>query len=163
MAENPKLLTLMAAQLKFLGYFTAAKIIQDALNTKIEPSNKLETLLKSVDYANDLEDKALETSEDFKFDPNQSSKQPPNPQIVFSTQHRESCRAACFSQDGTFLATGSHDTSLKVLDVQAMHKKGDDEKQVIKTLYDHQLPVNEVCFHPNGVVLASCSGFFVNR
>jgi cleavage stimulation factor subunit 1 len=47
-----------------------------------------------------------------------------------------------------------------VIDVQAIKKPSTDsseEKKVIKTMYDHSAPVNEVCFHPNGTVLASCS------
>jgi cleavage stimulation factor subunit 1 len=70
-------------------------------------------------------------------------------------------RAAAFNQDGTLIATGSADTSLKVLDAQAIirqHSEANEDKKVIKTLYDHTGPVNEVKFHPNGAVLASCSG-----
>lgn len=33
-----------------------------------------------------------------------------------------------------------------------------EEKKVIKTLYDHTEAVNEVTFHPNGAVVASCAG-----
>ncbi|KAJ3101402.1 cleavage stimulation factor, 3' pre-RNA, subunit 1 [Phlyctochytrium planicorne] len=58
----------------------------------------------------------------------------------------------------------SADTSLKVLDVNKIRdahfggSSGDPaEKPVIRTLYDHVLPVNDVAFHPNGTVLASCS------
>lgn len=65
-----------------------------------------------------------------------------------------------FSEDGAFIATGSHDTSLKVLDASVIMARdsSSDEKKVIKTLYDHTGPVNEVAFHPNGAVLASCAG-----
>lgn len=67
---------------------------------------------------------------------------------------------AAFSDDGNFIATGSQDTSLKVLDATVIMSRdtSGDEKKVIKTLYDHTGPVNEVAFHPNGAVLASCSG-----
>lgn len=69
---------------------------------------------------------------------------------------------AAFSDDGNFIATGSQDTSLKVLDATVIMSRdtSGDEKKVIKTLYDHTGPVNEVAFHPNGAVLASCSGKF---
>ncbi len=63
-----------------------------------------------------------------------------------------------FSRDGVFFATGSKDTSLKVLDVDIIkHSDKNEEKKVVKTLYDHTAAVNEVIFHPNGAVLASCS------
>lgn len=58
------------------------------------------------------------------------------------------------------MATGSEDSSLKVLDVariKAAYHNGAPEKPVIRTLYDHIAPVNDVHFHPNGTVLASCS------
>jgi cleavage stimulation factor subunit 1 len=89
----------------------------------------------------------------------------PSYQSWFSTQHRGQCRTAAFSPDGLFFATGSEDTSLKVLDTALIKNQASntasntEEKKVVKTLYDHTLKVNEVTFHPNGAVLASCSGF----
>ncbi|KAJ3228207.1 cleavage stimulation factor, 3' pre-RNA, subunit 1, partial [Clydaea vesicula] len=43
----------------------------------------------------------------------------PEPEYVtwFTTQHREACRTAAFSPDGKFLATGSKDYSIKILDI----------------------------------------------
>ncbi|KAI8850854.1 WD40-repeat-containing domain protein, partial [Chytridium lagenaria] len=87
----------------------------------------------------------------------------PNYNPWFTTIHKEAVRTAAFSVDGRFIATGSADTSLKVLDVAKIrdaHRGGGSEpaeKPVIRTLYDHQLAVNDVAFHPNGSVLASCS------
>ena len=76
------------------------------------------------------------------------------------TSDKQLCVIAAFSDDGNFIATGSQDTSLKVLDATVIMSRdtSGDEKKVIKTLYDHTGPVNEVAFHPNGAVLASCSG-----
>ena len=155
--ENQKLLVLMAAQLKQFGYFSAAKTIQDSINVKIEPSNQLQEMCKDLQFGQEegIADSAVEK----EFDPTQATKKAPAMSTNFSTQHRGSCRAAAFSLDGNLLATGSQDTSLKVLDVAAINRKGDEDKRVIKTLYDHSQAVNEVCFHPNGVVLASCSGY----
>lgn len=31
------------------------------------------------------------------------------------------------------------------------------DKPVFRTLYDHSAPVNDMCFHPNNNVLASCA------
>jgi cleavage stimulation factor subunit 1 len=48
---------------------------------------------------------------------------------------------------------------LKLLDVNKMKNRSGDagDKPVIRTLYDHTEPVNDLSFHPNGLVLASCS------
>ena len=87
------------------------------------------------------------------------SKTPPNYVQLYYTQHKGPCRTAAFSADGRFAATGSHDSSLKVLDVQKMKKRTGEagDKPVIRTLYDHTAPVNDLSFHPNGLVLASCA------
>jgi cleavage stimulation factor subunit 1 len=78
---------------------------------------------------------------------------------MYYTQHKGPCLTAVFSPDGKLAATGSHDASLKVLDVHKMkHRTGDvGDKPVIRTLYDHVAPVSDISFHPNGSVLASCS------
>jgi cleavage stimulation factor subunit 1 len=78
---------------------------------------------------------------------------------LYYTQHKGPCRTAIFSADGRFAATGSHDASLKLLDVNKMKNRSGDagDKPVIRTLYDHTDQVNDLSFHPNGLVLASCS------
>lgn len=61
---------------------------------------------------------------------------------VYITTHKQACRVAVFNADGRFAATGSEDTSLKVLDVSKMTARVDadasEEKPVVRTLYDHQ-------------------------
>lgn len=38
------------------------------------------------------------------------------------------------------------------------NRTGDSgDKPVVRTLYDHTDTVNDLSFHPNGIVLASCS------
>lgn len=88
-----------------------------------------------------------------------AAKVPPDYFQLYYTQHKGPCRTAAFSDDGRFAATGSHDSSLKVLDVYKMKKRTGDvgDKPVIRTLYDHTAPVNDLSFHPNGLVLASCA------
>ncbi|KAI8621341.1 WD40-repeat-containing domain protein [Chytriomyces sp. MP71] len=81
----------------------------------------------------------------------------------FATQHKGVVRGAAFSADGTYFATCSADTSLKVVDVAKIHNCRKDsssastDKPVVRTYYDHQGPANDVAFHPNGSTLVSCS------
>jgi cleavage stimulation factor subunit 1 len=92
----------------------------------------------------------------------------------FITTHKNACRCAAFSADGKFVATGSTDTSIKLLDVNKMLQFGhkadgssnapqgvsiDDvhARPVVKTFYDHTQTVNDVAFHPTLSILASAS------
>ncbi|CAG8525452.1 19570_t:CDS:2 [Racocetra fulgida] len=61
------------------------------------------------------------------------------------------------TRNGKYAATGSADASLKVLDTSKMNSRSDEDRPVIRTLYDHLAGVNDLSFHPNGLVLASCS------
>lgn len=57
----------------------------------------------------------------------------------FITTHKGACRVAAFSSDGKWAATGSEDTSVKLLDVAKMNVKSEssEDRPVIRTLYDH--------------------------
>jgi len=93
----------------------------------------------------------------------------PNYQTRFITTHKNSCRCARFSPDGKFIATGSADTSIKLLDVEKMmsysqlkNESGEGEdmqltRPVIRTFYDHTAAINDLDFHPFFPVLASCA------
>ncbi|KAG0066639.1 cleavage stimulation factor, 3' pre-RNA, subunit 1 [Linnemannia elongata] len=85
----------------------------------------------------------------------------PNLKTVYTTTHKESVTCTTFSKDGRYAASGSADTSLKILDVNKMklvdHDGGNDVHPVIRTLYDHTTPVTDCDFHPNGLVLAASS------
>uniref|UniRef100_A0A6B2L520 Cleavage stimulation factor 50 kDa subunit n=1 Tax=Arcella intermedia TaxID=1963864 RepID=A0A6B2L520_9EUKA len=97
-------------------------------------------------------------------------KQYPNYQTRFITTHKNSCRCAKFSPDGKYIATGSADTSIKLLDVEKMMSysqlkneaekiEGEDmqlSRPVIRTFYDHTAAINDLDFHPTFSVLASC-------
>ncbi|EPZ33716.1 WD40 repeat-like protein [Rozella allomycis CSF55] len=96
----------------------------------------------------------LEFQNDVKYE----TKHAPNYNTWYITTHKEAARCAAFSPDGRFIATGSEDTSLKILDVTKMNLRSDaEDKPVIRTLYDHLQPVTEVAFHPNNLMLASCA------
>ncbi|KAF9899850.1 cleavage stimulation factor, 3' pre-RNA, subunit 1 [Linnemannia zychae] len=85
----------------------------------------------------------------------------PNLKTVYTTTHKESVTCTTFSKDGRYAASGSADTSLKILDVNKMklvvNDGGNDVHPVIRTLYDHTTPVTDCDFHPNGLVLAASS------
>lgn len=70
------------------------------------------------------------------------------------------CPYLAFSKDGRYIATGSQDSTVKVIDVSRIHAAyldKADEKPVIRALYDHTAQVNDLKFHPNGKLLASAS------
>ncbi|CAJ0827798.1 7874_t:CDS:10 [Entrophospora sp. SA101] len=85
----------------------------------------------------------------------QAPRPAPNYSTWYMTTHRAASICAIFS--GKYAATGSADASLKVLDTSKMNSRSDEDRPVIRTLYDHLAPVNDLSFHPNGLVLASCS------
>ncbi|KAI7848261.1 WD40-repeat-containing domain protein [Circinella umbellata] len=182
-SEN-EVLSLIISQLIAYGYSAIAQSVADATGatSDMTPSHKLLELVQlgkekmESDGSDDEEftaDNAKLASESSpqdwakakgsSFDPEAiqtaASKTPPNYVQLYYTQHKGPCRTAAFSADGRFAATGSHDSSLKVLDVQKMKKRTGEagDKPVIRTLYDHTAPVNDLSFHPNGLVLASCA------
>ncbi|OMJ30291.1 Cleavage stimulation factor subunit 1 [Smittium culicis] len=82
-------------------------------------------------------------------------------EIWYQTSHKGAATAAAFSDNGQFFATGSADSTLKLVSIERLKSPSErgtyDEKPVIRALYDHRDVVNQVTFHSNGLVLASCS------
>ena len=95
------------------------------------------------------------------------SKQLPPYSTRFVTQHKMTAKCAKFSQDGEYVATGSVDTAIKLLQVSKMHyysqikhDSGEDYTQtrpVVRTFYDHSESVTDLDFHPIEPFLVSCS------
>jgi len=91
-------------------------------------------------------------------------------ETAYVTSHKANCRAGAFNADGSLVATGSVDTSIKILDVDRMLAKSQIESMasgnktidpgshpVIRTLYDHVEEVTCLRFHPREPLLASGS------
>jgi len=71
------------------------------------------------------------------MDPKETALNPPNLQSIYMTTHKDVVTCTTFSKDGRYAASGSADTSLKILDVNKMKLMNDDAHPVIRTLYDH--------------------------
>ncbi|RUS21486.1 WD40-repeat-containing domain protein [Jimgerdemannia flammicorona] len=179
--SQDEVLLLIVSQLAAYGFSQLAQTVAAVTGAVAElaPSSKLSELLflgKEQDESEELEptefsaeedqDEPMEGSGDshskyLDFDNELKPTSRPFPEYtqLYYTQHKGPCRCAAFSTDGKYAATGSHDTSLKVLDVSKMKNRTGDagDKPVIRTLYDHVATVNDLSFHPNGLVLASCS------
>ena len=91
-------------------------------------------------------------------------------ETAYVTSHKANCRAGAFNAEGSLVATGSVDTSIKILDVDRMLAKSQIESMasgnktidpgshpVIRTLYDHVEEVTCLRFHPREPLLASGS------
>ena len=107
---------------------------------------------------------------DFETERIGSAMSPSNYETVYVTSHKGPCRSGCFSQDGQLVATGSVDSSIKILDVERMIAKSNpnleshdqnfsnnDAHPVIRTLYDHIEEVSCLQFHPKEQYLISGS------
>jgi len=99
-------------------------------------------------------------------------------QTCYVTAHKAACRVATFHPKGQLIATGSEDTSIKILDVERMLAKSAtpmevlqqetsqqmmENHPVIRTLYDHNAEVTCLDFHPIHQILASGSKDFSIR
>lgn len=95
------------------------------------------------------------------------SKTFPNYSMQFLATHKHACTVAKFSQDGQFVATGSADCSIKLIEVKKIHYfsliKGESSEDytgarpVIRNFYDHHSIINDLDFHPIEPFLVSGS------
>ncbi|KAJ2452059.1 hypothetical protein EV183_003175 [Coemansia sp. RSA 2336] len=86
----------------------------------------------------------------------------PGYQLWYKTKHKGVATMAAFSKDGRYIATGSADASLKLIEVDRVRSPSSgstrrEDKPVIRTMYHHDAEITGLAFHPNGLVLASCS------
>jgi cleavage stimulation factor subunit 1 len=77
-------------------------------------------------------------------------KQPPHWTVLYTANHKSACRTAQFSPDGRLVATGSLDTTIKVLDTAKLRaiKNDQEERPVLKTLYDNTAAITDISWHP---------------
>ncbi|KAF7727069.1 cleavage stimulation factor, 3' pre-RNA, subunit 1 [Apophysomyces ossiformis] len=150
-------------QAKYRGEFLQIREYMETdpiLPVDHDESDDAESANKDFDRDSMQEDVDM-TRSGFDMEAGMTAPPKPTPEYtqLYYTQHKGPCRTAIFSADGRFAATGSHDWSLKLLDVNKMKNRTGEsgDKPVIRTLYDHTAPVNDLSFHPNGLVLASCS------
>ncbi|KAJ2785003.1 hypothetical protein GGI15_002069 [Coemansia interrupta] len=86
----------------------------------------------------------------------------PHYKVWYKTMHKGAATVTAFSADGQYIATGSVDTSLKLIEVDRVQNPISggarrEDKPVIRTMYNHEAEITGLDFHPNGLVLASCS------
>lgn len=105
-------------------------------------------------------------------------KQTPQFKTRYTAQHKQGVKAVAFSADGRLCASGSVDTSIKVMDASKMRMFGlvsgaartgiralgnqpgnaaEELRPVIRTFYDHVGTVSCLAFHPRQPVLFSGS------
>lgn len=185
----------MISQLIEDGYAQAALTLSEATMTPLSPEttnqkgrlSQLVALGLVIEKDKGLTTQASSTSEDISMqvDVNDVIKEIrgvdfdseiniaatfPNFQTKYIATHKNACICAKFCPEGRFVATGSTDTSIKVLDVDKMLLYGltanrqdgtSHEEQlsrpVQRTFYDHTAPVNDIDFHPGLPMIASCS------
>ncbi|KAK2720170.1 hypothetical protein QYM36_004162 [Artemia franciscana] len=83
---------------------------------------------------------------------------------VYSVQHKGPGRYLAFSCDGQLVASGSADTSIKIMDVDRMVARAKEtvvmereEHPVIRTIIDHTDEVSALEFHPREPIITSGS------
>lgn len=187
MKDKDRLYRLMIAQLSYDGYSAIAKSLTQQYRpagaiaasdelSKIFRSSLSAGLAKPKDYLSPYSAgqaapiSSLSRSIDFEFesDVQLNSNELATYQPTYISQHKAPIRAADFTIDGMFCATGSADATIKILDVERMLAKSStfndpttgmspDEHPTIRTLYDHLDEVTTIAFHPQSAYLLSGS------
>uniref|UniRef100_A0A915AYT7 Cleavage stimulation factor 50 kDa subunit n=2 Tax=Ascarididae TaxID=6250 RepID=A0A915AYT7_PARUN len=178
---------LIIGQLFYDGHQQLALNLATAIGCSAQPPPPSDKLFRLVSVAKQFVDdpdpkekdsimlmESLSTGLDLEFDADiePTSPEPSMYETIYLTSHKSPCRASTFNVDGTLLATGSADCSIKILDVEriiAREVRGevnltengpDAQHPVIRTLYDHIDEVNCLAFHPREQILVSGAGDF---
>ncbi|VDP06734.1 unnamed protein product [Soboliphyme baturini] len=73
-------------------------------------------------------------------------------ETIFITSHKEACRACAFNDDGSLVASGSADASIKIMDVERMIARENLPPEM-----EQSNEVKCLAFHPREQILASGS------
>ena len=77
------------------------------------------------------------------------------PEIVIQSRHTKPINAIVFSPDGSWLASGANDDTIKIWEISTGH--------LLRTLYGHSSNVNALAVSPDGKLLASGSGDMTSK
>jgi len=182
--DKDRLYRLIISQLQYDGYLAVAKSLEQQYrpDSAIASSDELAQIYRSAIEAGVTSNRdtlaphtpafhvptaQLAQSIDFDFESDVIPVSPETSsyQTCYVTSHKAPIRAADFSVDGMFCATGSADHSIKILDVERMLAKNTltndpssgqgDDHPTIRSLYDHTDEVTCVKFHPQAPYLIS--------
>ncbi|XP_054720431.1 cleavage stimulation factor subunit 1-like [Uloborus diversus] len=183
--ERDNLYRLIISQLFYDGYQTLAVSLSNLLKTQppCPPSDRLLEIV-TLGLRTELEHKEHDSMRadtvnvgigidlEYATEAPSLAPEPALYETCYVTSHKAQCRAGAFSSDGQLVATGSHDASIKILDVDRMLAKSATPAEVtaqetaqqnmethpvIRTLYDHIEEVTCLEFHPTEQILVSGS------
>uniref|UniRef100_A0A914DNU7 Cleavage stimulation factor 50 kDa subunit n=1 Tax=Acrobeloides nanus TaxID=290746 RepID=A0A914DNU7_9BILA len=177
---------LIIGQLFYDGHQQLALNLSQTLGWSMQPPPPSDKLFRLVSVAKqfiddpdstdketliqyDYESSGLDLEYDADIVP--TTPEPSMYETIYLTVHKGPCRAAAFSNDGSLVATGSADCSIKILDVEkiiarevrgeSLTESGPDAHHpVIRTLYDHLDEVSVIKFHPREQIIVSGSNDF---
>jgi len=183
--DKDRLYRLIVGQLQYDGYVQVSKNLMQQVRPGqgIAPSDKLMKIfqagLKQIKLEEEAEEKSkLHSAGDEGLDLELDqvggvvSPDPSQYETCYVTAHKGACRASAWTKCGNYCATGSVDSSIKILDVERMVAKSSlpvdmsgaqsdsaaaVDHPVIRTLYDHLDEVTSLVFHPREQLLISAS------
>uniref|UniRef100_H2ZR08 Cleavage stimulation factor subunit 1 n=1 Tax=Ciona savignyi TaxID=51511 RepID=H2ZR08_CIOSA len=163
----------LTAQVKPLNPCTPSEFLFKAFSAGVDQVEQ-EKLDQSY-YPNSIDSVAPGSGIDLEFESDVQILSPEAMQYetCYVTAHKAPTRTATFSKNGQYIATGSVDTSIKILDVERMLVKsilpsdinamventnqGMADHPVVRTLYDHVDEITSIEFHPTQQILVSGS------
>ncbi|KAF6020648.1 CSTF1 [Bugula neritina] len=181
--DRENMYRLIISQLFYDGYQSLAVNLATTVKAHpaCSPSDRLMKIiqlgLREEEEHNDAQKQSVilpGTGIDLEFETDVKSISPDAAQYdtLYVTAHKGPCRAGAFHPKGHLVATGSEDSSIKIIDVNRMLAKAnetDDAESnkstkeqlethpVIRTLYDHSAEVTCLDFHSHNAVLVSGS------